>query len=487
MVNLRALSRSWRAEQRPFGSNGASWRLPNYGSLPVLAPSAAVDLAQRRLHETAGIGESLRRWSAEQRESLLQQQAKAQEQSFALVTHERFEPLLLGVVLLNAAFIWIQIDFSDRVPANLRLAIDVMFNLIYSSEICLKILADGWDNFSRSGYNLFSCAATLVAWVDFLVYWTYQQAPHIVAKIHPYHTYVPTDIVQIFRVFRIVKLASISRTFDSLLRSLVLACREIVWVVVSGGILFYLSACVTTICIGDGDFHDSEGRQAPQITVVKARFQNLGTSMYYLFELMLFEGMGNTMRPFLSIVSTFEPILIFLMFFVVVSNFYLLNLCTAVVVNQMLQTHAQESEHERTRQVVQFDVLSAELHTTLLDTNAGGDEISWKHLKAWTREGTMACDILRRMGWSPNSLLVVFAVCEPDMEGRVSLRSMRGLWERFDVPTTVYQALDFHNHCGGLVDLMDSTSKLLIQAALDRATALKTPCKFQPVLGLPEG
>merc|ERR1719420_1121866 len=82
---------------------------------------------------------------------------------------------------------------------------------------------------------------------------------------------------------------------------------------------------------------------------LRNKFDNIPISMYTLFEVMTLEGWTDVVRPLLG---SRPVMIIFFMFFVFVSAFFLLNLVTAVVVDRTMSSQAQS---EDTSAVVQED------------------------------------------------------------------------------------------------------------------------------------
>merc|ERR1719277_290376 len=133
---------------------------------------------------------------------------------------------------------------------------------------------------------------------------------------------------------------------------------------------------------------------------VKHSFGSVGKSMYTLFELMLLEGVADYVRPFVDDLGHLEPMLLFLVFFVFFGHSFVLNWTAAVVVNCMLQAHRAENRCEMTKEALASKLLVKELHRTLFERNGHDDDITEANLKAWTRPGTTAADILAKLKWN---------------------------------------------------------------------------------------
>merc|ERR1719161_1144227 len=88
---------------------------------------------------------------------------------------------------------------------------------------------------------------------------------------------------------------------------------------------------------------------SPQAGELRKAFNNIPMSMYTLFEVMTLEGWTDVVRPLLG---NRPAMIIFFMFFVFVSAFFLLNLVTAVVVDR---TMASQAQSEDSSQIVQED------------------------------------------------------------------------------------------------------------------------------------
>merc|ERR1719321_642396 len=110
----------------------------------------------------------------------------------------------------------------------------------------------------------------------------------------------------------------------------------------------------------------------PQAEQLRQSFDNIPISMYTLFEVMTLEGWTDVVRPLLGS----RPVMIvFFMFFVFVTAFFLLNLVTAVVVDRTMSSQAQNDDMSTFVKEDERETQIGNLHAALLRRNGGQDRI----------------------------------------------------------------------------------------------------------------
>merc|ERR1719191_357103 len=155
----------------------------------------------------------------------------------------------------------------------------------------------------------------------------------------------------------------------------------LLWIAIFTVLWFYISACLSTVFIGSPRWlPDSDAENAAEL---RAKFKNIPMSMYSLFEVMTLEGWTDVVRPLLGS----RPIMIvFFMFFVFVSAFFLLNLVTAVVVDRTMSSQAQAEDSTSLVKEDERESQIGSLHMAILKCNGGQDRIRRMDLAAWSKE-----------------------------------------------------------------------------------------------------
>merc|ERR1719335_1077109 len=109
---------------------------------------------------------------------------------------------------------------------------------------------------------------------------------------------------------------------------------------------------------------------SPQAGELRKAFDNIPISMYTLFEVMTLEGWTDVVRPLLG---NRPAMIVFFMFFVFVSAFFLLNLVTAVVVDRTMASQAQSEDTSTFVKEDERETQIGNLHSALLRRNGGQD------------------------------------------------------------------------------------------------------------------
>jgi len=411
----------------------------------------------------------VRKLAAEQRESVLRKAVSLVTEGPFLhaLRPEKFDLVVFPIILLNAATIFAEIDAPGLCYPETWILINILFNCVFTLELVLKYILQGWTKFRRQWFNLFSLLVTVLAWLEISAGLLSLMSSHPRAGRlgDRFRTHFPADLVQLLRLARIIKFAELSKSCQTLLRTVLLSLRSIAWVLVIGALIMYACACFTTIGIGHRDFRGEDGKETPALATLRRNFGSLDQSAYSLFELIVLEGIADNVRPFVDDLQGFEPMVVFLLLFVFVGHFFLLNWLIAIVVNCLLQAHQAEHEHEEKKDAQVLMILANELYETLRERNNFDDEITEAHLKAWIKEGTTSSDILHRIGWSASFVTSTHACCVKDTPGSASLADMRHFWKHANDRLTVAHGIEFLQPCVHRLERMEEVAKAFAQGA----------------------
>jgi len=388
------------------------------------------------------------------------------EEAIAIVEHPNFEPALLVVTLLNVLVIGVEIDAHHLCTFNQWLAINSLFNLIYTWEVLFKMFAYGCVGYIKVPYNMFAFTVTFMAWVEIFVSLSlHETLPEEVAD-HMTEM-IPGDLIQIIRIFRVVKMASVYRTFGVLLDSLIGACQGLGFVVVLAAMFFFVSACFGVVFIGRMEEEPGE-KMSEGLKEVKEGFSNIPDCIWMLFELMLLEDFGQKVRPFI----TRHPLMVFCFIgFVFVTNFFILNLITAVVVDKMQRAQSESIENREMKKEEAKDDSMTELYARLLTLNEGNDFISFQDLSKWVREDQSVRHLVRKLRWNGKYMKETFRLCDHDYTHTASLLGILGIWVGCREQMTSALYARFQNHVNARMDYLDRLGTIAMEKAAQLVAA----------------
>eukprot|EP00929_Paragymnodinium_shiwhaense_P014429 TRINITY_DN122338_c0_g1_i1.p1 TRINITY_DN122338_c0_g1~~TRINITY_DN122338_c0_g1_i1.p1 ORF type:complete len:465 (+),score=66.04 TRINITY_DN122338_c0_g1_i1:171-1565(+) len=353
------------------------------------------------------------------------------------VNCREFEVGLLVVVLLNALAIGLQIDHEHLASTSHWLMLDCFFNLVYTLEICLKIYVFGCGPFFQVPYNLFGSIVTLLGW-------SVMRGPLWL-----------TELTQILQLMRLWKLGVVFPEIGLLLDSFLMSTTSISWVVVLGLLLFFISACVTTAFIGHRDFITEEMKW------LASRFDTIPHSMFSLFEITTLEGWMDYVRPLL--VRHPFAVLAFLAF-IFLANFFLLNLITAVVVENMLKAKDKEEllQEKVATQAQDQNLRRLVLHVR--DLNEGSVVVPSDKLKKWMKSDPDLKECLQNLGWTEAYFISIVDLCDGE-EGEVQLSALTTALQDMRGELSTGNYVKFQQQVHRKVELVDHLCQLMLQMA----------------------
>jgi voltage-gated sodium channel len=235
-----------------------------------------------------------------------------------------YEPLMATIVIMNAVSIGLQIDYPAFFTPGEWLLVGFCFFVIFLTEVVFKLVAYGTVYF-RDPWNVFDFVVTIMVGIELAA--TYSMVDHRLYE--EWSKYVSGDMLQILRLFRLLRLARVFKELGVLIQSFLMSLKALLWIFVLAGMWYFLCACVATVFIGRKEWLPNEkgdGVDRETIAELRARFQTIGLSLFALFEVMTLEGWTDYVRPMLA--SRLDMVVFFLTF-IFVSTFFLLNLAHA--------------------------------------------------------------------------------------------------------------------------------------------------------------
>lgn len=221
-----------------------------------------------------------------------------------LTSHWLFTNFILTCIIINAIALGIDTNFGDEFWMHAYIEnLDKVFLAIFTIELFLEFLATGPKRYFRNGWNLFDI---------FVVSISYLSVPGISA-------------LRTLRVLRVLRLVSAVPQMRRVVEALLGAMPGIVATTAILAIVFYIGAVMATTL-----FPGQPG------------FTNLGQSALTLFQLTQFDGWGDTVNGLQE--AGFGFAWLFLMVFVIIAAFAVLNLFIGVIVDAVQETRAAQTD-----------------------------------------------------------------------------------------------------------------------------------------------
>ncbi len=213
-----------------------------------------------------------------------------------LVTHVKFQTFIMCVIILNAITLGLE-TVSALGAENLYYlhVFDKVALSIFVIELCMKLFVYGIDFFKRP-------------WCVF---------DFVVVGVSLVPASGNLSVIRSLRVLRVLRLISAMPSLRVIVSTFLDSIPGIGAVAMLFSIIFYVFAVMSVQMFGSEFPH---------------YFENIGTSMFTLFQLMTLEGWVEVVN---EIMVVYPWAGIFFILYILVSTFVLLNMVIAVVVNVM--------------------------------------------------------------------------------------------------------------------------------------------------------
>lgn len=273
----------------------------------------------------------------------------------AVVTSTSFE-IVMGIgILTNCMFLGLEASDRENEQADLFDTFEHFFVLAFVTEWQLRLAAFGWTWL----FEWQNVADTFLVWV-----------PGVIMKwvLIPLGTDISfMRIFTVLRSLRLVRLARAVRLFPAfkelwlLVRGLLMSMTTLFWMMIIVVCLIYVFAIIATEVIGkDAAFAND--------AIAHELFGDLLKSMFTLFQLMTLDTWADLIaRPIMKV----NPDLgLFFVFFVTVAVFVVMNLITAVIVENAFaiarddqEQAAKMNERQKIRELKSLSELFQEIDT----------------------------------------------------------------------------------------------------------------------------
>ena len=216
------------------------------------------------------------------------------------------------LILINAVTLGLETDAAIVASFGEFLhAVDFLILLVFTVELLIKFYAYRLS-FFRSGWNIFDLLIVGIAWVP---------ASGSLA------------VLRTLRILRVLRLLSVVPQMRRVISAIGHSIPGMVSVIGVLGILFYVSAVLTTKLFGQ---HPDPNMQA--------WFGSIGASAYTLFQVMTLESWSmGIVRP---VMAHFPWAWLFFVPFIIITSFAVLNLFIGIIVDA-LQIVQQDTRSEK--------------------------------------------------------------------------------------------------------------------------------------------
>lgn len=258
-----------------------------------------------------------------------------------------FEMLAAIVILLNVAFLGIEVEITSWIPLNeipvVIIHSNAAFTCIYAIEVALKLLAFRLEFFTNSdrGWNMFDLLIVVCSLGDFVISMVLVDDSDLVSMTQMRML----RIIRVARILRAVRMAKVLILFSSL-RALILSItytlRSMAWTVVLLTLIFYGFGVCFTQAVSDycrtiqvdasGDPH-----AMPECTDhdMVMYWGSLGKSMLTLFQSI--SGGVNWQNCVIALEEASVMAYVLFLVYISFSYFVILNVVTGIFCNSAIE------------------------------------------------------------------------------------------------------------------------------------------------------
>mmetsp|Transcript_6279 Transcript_6279/g.15041 ORF Transcript_6279/g.15041 Transcript_6279/m.15041 type:complete len:595 (-) Transcript_6279:71-1855(-) len=332
-----------------------------------------------------------------------------------IVKSKGFEVWLTTTIILNCIYVGWQAelpreDMKSPEVKDIEQALEYLFCLSFLFELVCRILCEGWTYLFLPENNLDVFLVVLSTLLTFLNLFNFQSSgTNVLRKLTVLRT------LRLIRLARSVRLRPEFKEMWRLLRGITDSFETLFWTYIMIGCVLYFFAIMATVLIAkSGTFRDASRNEASSIA--QEHFGNVLQAMLTLFQVMTLDSWTSIMRPLMK-----EEwwIAAFFIIFICVADLVLLNLVTAVIVENAFSA-AQDDEDELAAQLdtekeKELDALRDFFRT--LDEDDNGCVTLAELEKAKSKPRVRA--ILRMFDIKPQDIVALFAILDTDQSGEL--------------------------------------------------------------------
>eukprot|EP00927_Polykrikos_kofoidii_P028328 TRINITY_DN24765_c0_g2_i1.p1 TRINITY_DN24765_c0_g2~~TRINITY_DN24765_c0_g2_i1.p1 ORF type:complete len:768 (-),score=131.31 TRINITY_DN24765_c0_g2_i1:152-2455(-) len=339
-----------------------------------------------------------------------------------------FASFLFGsVIILNAVFIGIETDLNredveHNAPKIFWFVAESCFLAIFIIELLLRLCADGLSMFLDL-WNVFDLIIVLVGVVDTWVMEVFFSDANAADNLQTLMVFRLLRLVRIARVLRILRLLRFVRELLLLVQGIFGALKALGWAGLLISIVLYVSAVIATEIMrmeygelgagGITEYFDPD---------IKRWFGSVGNSLLTLSQLMTLEGWPDIIRKTVLDHDKYY-LLVFFIPFLCFTNFALLNVVTAVMVEKVFKF----SEDEKVQQARGFRkerkaaIQKISKLFTRLDSNGDGNLTIVEMKRAMDSTADGAMKQFQELGIAKHDIETLFSCLDVDSNGELSV------------------------------------------------------------------
>jgi len=261
-----------------------------------------------------------------------------------------------GIIIINAIFIGFETDYNrpeddDGFVLTSWFFMESTFLVIFTMELLLRFHADGLSLLCDF-WGIFDLLIVLLGVVDT---WLLPAcfAGSSLSEVGRLSMFRLLRLVRIVRVLRILRLLRFVRELLLLVRGIAGALRALGWSFLMMCIVLYISSVFATEIMREQfQLLDNDAVQDPEgdLALIHSWFGSIGTSFLTLSQLMTLEGWPSVVRK-TAMEHNKHWLLCFFLPFICCTNFALLNVVTALMVEKVFEFAHDEVMHEAKRKL----------------------------------------------------------------------------------------------------------------------------------------
>mmetsp|Transcript_67343 Transcript_67343/g.161464 ORF Transcript_67343/g.161464 Transcript_67343/m.161464 type:complete len:621 (+) Transcript_67343:172-2034(+) len=249
------------------------------------------------------------------------------------IKSEQADTILGIIIALNAAFVGVDVEFSDYDDA-LKWpfwAVESCFLCVFLVEIILRMRAElpRIRNFFDA-WGTFDVVVTVTGCLDA---WVLTPLSGIGGEDNPMSSFTVLRLLRLVRLVRLVRVLRMFRDLVLLVRTLQESVSAVLWMCILLGIITYTGSILTMVLLG---------QQYPDDDLVQQYFGTLGNALFSHFCIVTLEGWIEIAEAAMDKSALWA---VYFVAMISLTNFALVNLMIGVVVEGILR-FASEQETE---------------------------------------------------------------------------------------------------------------------------------------------
>lgn len=252
-----------------------------------------------------------------------------------------------GVILLNAVYVGIELELrspsSDTDIEPGWFTVESLFLFTFLVELLLRVRALR-DQVMRDWWNCFDTALVVLGIIDTWIFAILRSAlgKDPAKEVMSFQVF---RLVRLLRVLRVIRIVRFFRELLFLVKGILISMKALFPSLVLIVLLLYMSAVFIFRVLGR---KADPGLDPDEEEDMDKWFGTVGRSLFTLFQLMTLDGWPTVVR---TLMRNYHPaIMLFFLAFLIISHYTLLNLVTAVVVENVLVISQQEQMKEVKRE-----------------------------------------------------------------------------------------------------------------------------------------